>query len=574
MTREKSKIIRASYIFICHFAFSILIFVFTGSVHAFNSSPPNNKFGIHLAQPEEHDIQRASDLVNSTGGRWGYVTLVMQENDRDRNKWQNVFNQLRKYHLIPIIRLATRAEGPHWKRPSKDEAGEWAYFLSSLTWVVKDRYIVLFNEPNHGSEWGGSVDAVGYAEVAQAFAKALKEKDKNFFVMLAGLDAAAPSSAPAYADEATFIGDLLNAQPDIFQYIDGWASHSYPNPGYQGTPDDRGRNTVRNYEWELDLLKNLGVNQDLPVFITEAGWPHINLSPETVGSYIVGSFENIWLPDDRVRAVTPFVLNYQGEPFAAFSWIRPGGEEVYSHYTQVQGAAKIAGDPEIIHGGSISFFRPKELLIRSTYHFQLLLKNTGEGLWDKDDDYILKLEGLDDKRYFFSDISDLGPGSERIVDLYLKTDSQAGNQNLKIVLYKKDKKIIDGGIWNFQKLPLPSLDVHLSFFPKITPQDGIVEIQIFDQNEELVYKKREVGIRKNQGKIDEIANITLEEKYRIVVLRPYYLPRQALVTFKKGKNSLTFKSMVPLDFNRDGKFSWSDVGEIIKYPKLLWIVSP
>jgi hypothetical protein len=47
-------------------------------------SLPNNKFGIHLAVPSREDEQSAAKLVNSHGGSWGYVTLVIQDNDRNR----------------------------------------------------------------------------------------------------------------------------------------------------------------------------------------------------------------------------------------------------------------------------------------------------------------------------------------------------------------------------------------------------------------------------------------------------------------------------------------------------------
>src|SRR3989338_2024841 len=53
--------------------------------------------------------------------------------------------------------------------------------------------------------------------------------------------------------------------------LSGLASHSYPNPGFSGVPYGFGRGTVRTYQWELDLLKQLGV-KDMPVFITETGW--------------------------------------------------------------------------------------------------------------------------------------------------------------------------------------------------------------------------------------------------------------------------------------------------------------
>src|SRR6266487_3508427 len=177
-------------------------------VAAYDASKPNNKFGIHLAQPDTETLKKAAELVN-TNGDWGYVTLVIQENDRDRGKWQNIFNELSKLHLIPIIRIATQPDGASWKRPSIDEIDGWVNFLNSLRWVVKDRYVVLFNEPNHGSEWGGEVDPVSFADITLSFAKKLKEKNKDFFIMLGGMDASAPSGRPSYEDEEVFLSQIF-----------------------------------------------------------------------------------------------------------------------------------------------------------------------------------------------------------------------------------------------------------------------------------------------------------------------------------------------------------------------------
>src|SRR3990170_8810810 len=109
-------------------------------VLAKNFTEPNNKFGIHLTIPSEEDLKDAAVLVNSSGGDWGYTTLVIEEKDRDRGKWQNVFDQMRRTHLVPIIRLATSMESSSWRRPSPDEAEKWSQFLDSLNWVVKNRY--------------------------------------------------------------------------------------------------------------------------------------------------------------------------------------------------------------------------------------------------------------------------------------------------------------------------------------------------------------------------------------------------------------------------------------------------
>ena len=230
---------------------TIILFINFVWVRFSFAAPINNKFGIHLAVPTDEDLEAAGQLANSSGGDWGYVTLVIQENDRNTEKWQGIFDRLRRLHLIPIIRLATGPQGDMWRKPEKVDAESWASFLDGLNWVVKNRYIILFNEPNHAKEWGGAVSPVDYAQTAGLFAKTLKKQNADFFVMLAGFDAAAPSWLPYFEDESIFLKEMIEREPSIFDAIGGWVSHSYPNPGFSGTPYETGRNSIRSYEWEL-----------------------------------------------------------------------------------------------------------------------------------------------------------------------------------------------------------------------------------------------------------------------------------------------------------------------------------
>ncbi|MDO8497970.1 MAG: hypothetical protein Q7S61_05510 [bacterium] len=535
----------------------------------------NNKFGIHLAQPHYEDLEKTRDLVNSNGGDWGYVTVVMQENDRKKDKWQDIFERMREYRLIPIIRLATEPEGEFWKRPAKDEAKDWADFLNSLHWVVKERYITIFNEPNHGSEWGGEVGAKDYGETAYQFAKTLKEKNPDFYVMLGGFDASAPSSRPVYEDEERFVREALSVKtPEEWnKVLDGWSSHSYPNPGFAGSPYGSGRGTVRTYEWELGLLKELGI-KDLPVFITETGWEGNALSRDRVAENFRTAFQQIWLNDDRVRAVTPFVLNYQGPPFTGFSWAELGNSEYYPQYYMVQDMKKDAGDPVIEEKGSIDQERPHELVINSVYNMKVTLENKGQAIWDKDYGYGLKIDNYDKDKYLFTDLKNIKPNQQIEVDVYLKTTGSKGKQSATIALYKNDKKLLEGKKWNFEIVPLPSIQFHVSLYPKRTAKGDTYQLQIFDKREQLVYKKKGIKIEDEEGMADSIQNVALGERYRVVILRPYYLPRQTFVKITKGVNQIAFERMLPVDANGDGKLDITDVGTFITTPERWGLLLP
>lgn len=310
---------------------------------------PNNKYGIHVVN--EGDLESAASLVNSSNGDWGYVTMVITENDREVEKWQEIFDAIFRFHLIPIIRLATKSEGDYWKKPELSESFSWGNFLSRLSWVTKNRYVVLFNEPNHAKEWGGSISPQEYAEVVSSYSATLKKYSPDFFILPAGFDASAPNSSSTM-DEARFLKQMVTAKPDIFSHIDGWTSHSYPNPGFIGNINARGRGTLTTYQWELDLLKKLGNTKKLPVFITETGWPHKEgrqpnhnfFTADQVASLIAKASETVW-DDDVIVSVNPFILNYQSHPFSHFSWQKIGEDGFYSQYDAYRSIPKIAGVP-------------------------------------------------------------------------------------------------------------------------------------------------------------------------------------------------------------------------------------
>jgi hypothetical protein len=333
-------------------AFFLFIFVLWPSIEVSAIydplSVPNNKYGIHIV--DSNDIKDIAPLVNSSGGSWGYVTLVITEGDRNIDVWSKQFDLLRRLHLIPIIRLATHTEGSGWVTPKKEDADQWARFLDALPWPTKNRYIIPFNEPNHAAEWGGTVNPEQYAEVFTVIAIKLKEASDEFFILPAGLDASAPNG-PSTMDEEIFLRRAIGAEPVLLDLIDGWTSHSYPNPGFSGSPYASGRGTLRTYEWELAILKNLGLKKDLPVFITETGWAHTGfdwksrlLSPDTVASYITIASKTVW-NDPRIAAVTPFLFQYQQPLFAMFSWLGLATREPYPFYRSYQQIAKVKGEP-------------------------------------------------------------------------------------------------------------------------------------------------------------------------------------------------------------------------------------
>ena len=550
------KILKISFLIIIIFIYEYKI-IFAGDV---NMTRKTNKFGVHIAQVSEGEIDKASEMSNGNGGSWGYVTVVIHQDDMDRDKWQNAFDRMREKRLIPIVRIATRADGGNWKRASVDQANDTANFLDSLTWVVRERYVTLFNEPNHAQEWGGAVDPVDFSNVMKVYAEKLREKNKDFVIMPAGLDAMAPYLLPSHQDAGSFIRVMVDTigVEKFNSLFDAWCSHSYANPNFAGSPLAIGKATVRSYEWELEILKNLGV-KNLPVFITETGWNADAIGRDKTAEFFKTAYNEVWLPDKNVRAVTPFVLDYQGEPFLKFSFKKLNSEEFYPQFHTIKDMQKEKGEPEIFESGYIKANLPKNLTADSQYNFQFTIKNTGQGLWDFSDGYRVVVEGLTDDSYKIADIFKLKRKSEQQVEIKIRTDKAQAVNHVNFALYHNKEKIIDGEKWDFYILPLPSFSFNIDFFPVGKANSDKFEVQIFDELNNLIYKKSDVSVLNGSGKIENIHNIAYNKNYRIVILHKSYLPRQEKIVFETNRNNLiTFKQMLPFDINNDGNFNFND----------------
>lgn len=522
-----------------------------------------NKLGIHLAVPSEEDLQDAASLINSTGGDWGYVTLVLQEGDRNREKWQRTFDQMRELHLIPIVRLATTPIGDAWRKPETKDIQPWVDFLGSLNWVVKNRYLVLFNEPNFSKEWGNKVDPEDYADLTLRFSQALKENNQDYFVMMAGLNATAPHSLPTYESEQVFLQKIVGDKDinEVFKNIDGWASHSYETNIY-----------IR----ELNLLGQMGFTRPLPVFITEAGWPHAqglsfrpDLSSEDYVAQSLLSYFNQVMGDSRVVAITPFVLNYQSEPFDHFSWRMPGSKEFYSQFQTTQSMAKVKGNPLQEQKLVLTQSLPGKLIADSTYQIPLKIENLGQAIWSKGEGYSLQFSKEQKNfEYFFSDLNKLLPFNDETVWLYLKTKDQVGKMDISLGVAKNGKMVSNLVSWPLELLAPLKISIKIDALPLRMVAGNDLKVLIYNDKEEMVYAMTGIPVRGGRGELSNVNNLIVGEKYRVVAVRPYYLPRQTFLKLAERGNKVTFKPMLPLDFNQDGNFSLDDLKILFREPQL------
>lgn len=307
---------------------------------------PNNKIGIHILFPSE--LEKAAALVNSSGGDWGYVTIPIQATDRDLVKWQLFMNQAKKLHLIPIIRLATSGDyfkQAVWRKPTDADIMDFANFLGSLSWPVKNRYVVIFNEVNRGDEWGGIVNPAEYASLLSYAVTVFKTVSPDFFLISAGLDNAAPNKmengVQTFMNEYEYMRQMNIAVPNIFSQVDGLASHAYPNPGFSTPPTYQGTESIASFRYERSLAEGMG-SKPLPVFITETGW-----SKDAVGNLAAGYLQQavttVW-SDPGVVAITPFLLQAADGPFKKFSFLNPDSS-ITAIYNALYSLPKTKGIP-------------------------------------------------------------------------------------------------------------------------------------------------------------------------------------------------------------------------------------
>lgn len=452
---------------------SIVLFTTQSCILAENNPTDvsNNKFGIHIT--DENDLKDAATLVNSSGGDWGYVTFVITESQRDHDRWQKVFDDARRLHLIPIVRIASKPDGDNWTIPQNEEINNWIAFLNSLNWVIQNRYVIIGNEPNHTNEWGGKIDPGAYATYLNNFAVKLNQASDDFYVLPAGLDASAKNTSETM-DEASFIKKMLLSEPNLFDNLDGWVSHSYPNPDFAGKVTDTGRGSVQTYSWELSYLQSLGISKNLPVFITETGWSNQKVNPDEIAQMYVYAFENVW-NDKRIVAVTPFILNYNDSLFSEFSWKNDDGS-FYSYHDKYKNISKIKGEPVQIESGQIiGALAQPVMFTESDFFGAVLAKNTGQSIWNSNNIKVVSDdESVNIKNTVLFDIEPIKTG---LIIFKASTTQKQGILIKSIYLSNKDDKRITNSF------PIESLIVKTdktqvnSFFGKLTMHLKQIAIQ-------------------------------------------------------------------------------------------------
>jgi hypothetical protein len=540
-------------------------------------SVANNVYGIHIA--DTNDISTIAPLINSSGGDWGYVTVVIPDTDKNTDKWNGIFNELRRLHIIPIVRIATHVEDDAWIKPKQDDIADWVRFLNSLNWPVENRYVALFNEPNHAKEWGDSLDPEGYAKIFVEFAHSLKSASEDYFILPAALDASA-STLYESMDAAEYLKREINSSPEFLTFIDGWNSHSYPNPAFSGSPYAAGRGTLRSYLWELDIVNRSGLNRQLPVFITETGWEHregkalepSRLPSETISAYIQTAANFIW-NDPQIVAVTPFVFSYQDVPFDHFSWKMLASDTWYPFAYEYRDIKKAKGMPKQHQSYKLDKpFLPLEFVSGSTYELTTRIKNNGQNILDAKDGYRLYVADIEHNVVFeqTNAVPYLEPNQSGKITVTLTTPEKQSSMHVVISLGRDNNRIRLEEKF-IRLVPPPSLSVLLKLGFNETASAKNAKIIVYNMEEKPIHEYNNVMVNSGRVSVTGLTNIIPGRRYRVVVIVPGYLPRQSITPLNKGENILEMPVLLPFDFDNDGAFSIKDIEVILwSSPYSIW----
>jgi hypothetical protein len=331
-----------------------------GILDAGGTTPPTNRFGIGFVGPgDPSDLDRAADLA----GPGGFVKLIFPGVRRDTAgpdaPWSMAIRDAYARDLVPVVRV-----GPPWDdgavREQADPGSDhlrYTELAAAYRRVVEGLplragwpiYVEVHNEPNLCYEWrctAGSVAGgwISGAQMAAEYAALLRDVadalhaigDSRVHVLNAGLAPGGVRRCECGTDgfeagntSLDFLRDMQSAVADVFDRVDGFASHSYPAAGFGHTffvPYDRASTGLHVFDRELETIGH----PELDVFLTETGWCQPGErcrenggSRDDIAGWTEAAYRDVWLTHPRVRAVMPFIL--RDPAWNDFAWVDPAG---------------------------------------------------------------------------------------------------------------------------------------------------------------------------------------------------------------------------------------------------------
>ena len=511
----------------------------------------NNKIGVHLISPTDEEIAEACrSLANANGGSGGKLTLTLVKGI-DTGTLQRFHDIARNEQCMFIHPIKNSFDDPYWKPLDESTINYFVDLFKNIRPSTKYLYVVLGNEVNRGDEWGGECDPAGYAHIARSAAEKLKLNVPNIQIGLAGLDAYAPNGG-FYCSRDYFLREVVKAEPSLINdYIDFQVVHEYPDADMTGS--------LRSlWKSEKAVLADLGVKKDLPVVISEIGWRrHRGLTDIVAAQRLYHAVERL-NAEPQIWAITPFVYKYCGQPFDDFSLVNCDNNMPTTGFNFLADLPKVKGDPEHIYQAKVQTSLLNELIENTDYEFEIQVANQGTDIWRGiNGDYSLKLFGPDVHSSFTS-FYRVRPDGILRTTLRINPGILQGCPEFKAALLKGGRVVHE--LFTMQPciVPQPTATMNISTFPG-KKYDGVGELQVFNTLEEIIFRKQ-VPVTHGIADIGPITGVRFEDEYRIVWLSPGSLPVQIVeARFHKGNNEFTPPLLLPLDSDKDGALSLSDI---------------
>ncbi len=324
-------------------------------------APPVNRYGIGYVDQGDATANALSAKLIGPGG---YVTVIFADITPSRTSadqsWKDSISDLYSRDLIPVVRMA-----PPWGNRNVRNMGEsptsYKALAQAYAAVIKDLpkragwplYVEVDNEPNLCYEWACDSGSLSAQEMATEYAHLLSDVadalhaigDSRIKVLNGALapggvnscDCSTQNGPPGTLSTA-FLGYMKSAVPGVFDKIDDFASHSYPasGEGYGFFCDySQAMTGLTFYKKELAAIGK----PNMKVIMTETGWPiqwpnAPTWTRDQVADFTVSAYQNVWLTEPGILAVTPFILR-GGSQWEDFAWVKADGSP-YPVYTKVR----------------------------------------------------------------------------------------------------------------------------------------------------------------------------------------------------------------------------------------------
>ncbi len=246
----------------------------------------NPKLGVHTRLADEVEawkIARSLVMAREMGAPWIVETFPWAYVERSPGQydWGHadlVVSQAYQQGLTIIARLDVV---PDWARPpnsstrylDEEHSADFARYAAAFAGRYRDRvrHIVVWNEPNLSSEWGGRPpDPDAYVTLLQTVYPAIKAANPDAVVLAAGLapTTEAPQSGRGW-DDLLYLEAMYEA--GARDYFDALAAHAYGRQSPFSQRPDPGRVNFRRVELLRLVMERYG-DEGKKVYITEAGW--------------------------------------------------------------------------------------------------------------------------------------------------------------------------------------------------------------------------------------------------------------------------------------------------------------